>query len=58
MEKLANNSSLDYWKMSNMDIIENMSVIQSSGWWEADWFRDCDCNDCDCQTDCRPKPQK
>jgi len=54
MSTLETNSSLDYWEMSNMDITQNMTITHSSGWWEADMLRNCDCDDCDCQNcDCQ-----
>ena len=60
MNDHTENTGLDYWQMSNMDISENMSIIESSGWLEADVLiydgdddSDCDCKrDCDCKKDC------
>lgn len=39
---------LDYWTMSNMDITQNLSVVQSASWLEVDEGYEEEDEDCDC----------
>lgn len=50
MMKNSATSKLDFWKMSNLDITQKLSLIQPSNWWEMDWYQDKDC-----QQDCKKK---